>query len=69
MFKFINTILIIKDTKMSILPNSPLNIKIIALEIFLVILAPIWILKLFHYFVLPMPFIYNSSSVIPTLQN
>ena len=51
--------------QMITIPKSPLNIRLIIFQLIVLILAPIWILQLTHYFTFPMPFLFESPSLIP----
>lgn len=46
-------------------PN--LKIKLIISQLALVVLAPVWILKVNHYFFFPMMSVFGSPTLIPTL--
>jgi hypothetical protein len=51
--------------QMIAIPKSPLNIRLIIFQLIVLILAPIWILQLIHYFTFPMTFLFESPSLIP----
>ena len=53
---------------MATLPRSSLNIRLIAVQLIVLALAPVWVLKLVHYFSYPTPVLFQSSSLIPQLQ-
>ncbi len=44
---------------------SSVNIRLILLQGFSVILNILWVLKFIHYFMQPLPFLFNSPSAIP----
>ena len=41
------------------------NLRIIVLQLLIILLGPIWFLKLAHYFQMPLPSLFNSPSAIP----
>lgn len=50
---------------MAFLVKSPLNLRLILLQMLVLVLAPLWILKLTHYFTFPLPQLFSSPTLIP----